>query len=382
MKSKILYFALIWVVSLTFTKSFAQIIPVKETVITGLKRPWSMVFITKNDVLLTEKEGNLLRINLQSKRKTIIKGFPSDLVDSLDVNYGKGNNSGIFEVVIDPNFSTNQYLYLSYAAQTPNEGTTTKVIRATIKNDSLTQIKTLLIASPFTKQNHHYGGGLKFGSDQKLYITIGERLFYEIDEPATPIAQDPTDKRGKIYRINPDGSIPNDNPDFGKNAVAGLYALGIRAAQGMAIHPETGDIWFSEHGTIQGDEINILKAGVNYGWPLVTSGQYRSKDYNPPKVDVSTLTSPIWYWRQTVAPTGLAFYTGKEFPVWRNNLFVPGLSGGSLWRFKLENEKVKSVEQLFVDDPVRLRKVVQSPDGKLYLLTDELDGKIIRIKKP
>ena len=155
--------------------------------------------------------------------------------------------------------------------------------------------------------------------------------------------------------------------------------MGIRAAQGLTTHPETKAIWFSEHGTIQGDEINILSAGANYGWPNVTSGKLRSPNYKPPKLPGVSFTSPVWFWPHTVAPTGLTFYTGEDFPDWRNNLLVPGLSRGSLWRFRIENDTVKSAEELFIDDRVRIRKVRQSPKGKLYILTDEDDGKLIHI---
>ncbi|MGB5819944.1 MAG: PQQ-dependent sugar dehydrogenase [Saonia sp.] len=362
------------------SKPLVTVVPVKETIMDGFKHPWSMAFLSEEEALVSEKEGDLLRVNLISKEKHRIKGFPEDLTDSIKVLW-RGDNSGIFEVLTDPGFKENHTVYISYAAKRITQGSTTKVISAILQNDSLTQIQTILEADPFTREYHHYGGGMTFGTDGKLYITIGERLFWEKDEPPTiPIAQDVTDKRGKIYRLNPNGSIPEDNPDFGPNAVPGLYALGIRAAQGITVEPKTGKLWFSEHGTIQGDEINLLQAGANYGWPNVTSGKLRSKEYKPPTIEGTTFTAPIWYWLQTVAPTGLSFYTGDEFPLWKDNLIVPGLSGGSLWRFRLEGETVKSVEELFVDDRVRSRKTVQSPDGKLYLLTDEDDGKIIRIK--
>ncbi|MEM1138064.1 MAG: PQQ-dependent sugar dehydrogenase [Bacteroidota bacterium] len=356
-----------------------KIKPVKEVVFEGLKHPWSIAFLSESAALVTEKDGDLVKVNLSSKEKKIISGFPTDLTDSLRVIWG-GDNSGIFEVVLDPNFKENNFLYLSYAAKKEAKGSTTKVVQATLKQDALTQIKTLLVAEPFTKEYFHYGGGMTFGSDGKLYITIGERLFKEIDEPILPIAQDVSDKRGAIYRLNPDGSIPKDNPDFGKDAIPGMYAIGIRAAQGITLHPETGEIWFSEHGTKQGDEINILKAAANYGWPIITSGSYRSDEYIPPKRDDVTFTNPLWYWLHTVAPTGLKFYTGNEFPQWKNDLLVPGLSRGSLWRFQIENNTIKSAEELFIDDRVRSRKVAQSPDGKLYMLTDEPNGKIVRIK--
>lgn len=350
-------------------------LPEKEVILTGLNRPWSMAFLSEEEVLISEKEGQLIKVHLRTKARTNIKGYPTDVVDSI---FGFGDNTGKFEVLLDPAFQQNKFVYLSYAVK-GDGGKTTKVIRATLENDALTNIKTLLIATPYTDNRVHYGGGMVFGADGKLYITIGERLFTEKDEPEIPIAQNLRDKRGKIYRINPDGSIPNDNPVFGTGAIPGLYAIGIRAAQGLTVHPTTNAIWFSEHGTHQGDEINVLKPGANYGWPVKTSGKYRFEGYTPPKLPDSIYTDPVWFWAQTVAPTGLTFYTGNEFPTWKGNLLVTGLAKGSLWRITVDGEKVKNIEELFLDSRVRARKVVQSPAGRLYLLTDETDGKLIRI---
>jgi aldose sugar dehydrogenase len=349
--------------------------PVKETIISGLIRPWSIAFLTEDEVLVTEKEGTLVKVNLALKTKLAIKGFPADTAKARD----RGDNTGIFDVVIDPLFDKNKFVYIAYATKKGKEKAT-KVIRAVLENDALRNIQTIFLATPYSEELHHYGGGLLFGSDGKLYITIGERLFNEKNEPALPLAQNVEDKRGKIYRINPDGTIPSDNPDFGSHAVPGLYATGIRAAQGLTKHPVTNAIWFSEHGTIQGDEINVLRAGANYGWPIKTSGKYRFTEYAPPVLESNKYTDPVWYWLQTVAPTGLTFYTGDEFPGWKYNLLVAGLSHGSLWRLVVRGESVSRVEELFTNERVRLRKVAQSPQGKLYLLTDEFDGKIIRIK--
>lgn len=352
--------------------------PEKEVILEGLKRPWSIAFLNEDEALITEKEGDLLRIDLKTKQKTPIKGFPTDIVDSIGA-YHFGDNSGIFEVVLDPNFTQNKWVYLSYSTEN-KEGKTTKVIRGKLENDALQNVQTLLIATPYSADRYHYGGGMVFGQDGKLYITVGERLFTEKDEPEIPIAQDVRDRRGKIYRINPDGSIPNDNPNFGANAVAGLYAIGIRAAQSLTVEPMTNKIWFSEHGTIQGDEINVLKAGANYGWPIKTTGKYRFEGYNPVKTKDSVYTDPVWSWFHTVAPTGLMFYTGDEFPLWKNNLLVAGLSKGSLWRMIIDGETIKSAEELFIDSRVRARKIVQSPMGKLYILTDDKNGQLVRIK--
>jgi glucose/arabinose dehydrogenase len=350
--------------------------PQKETVLDGLKRPWSIAFLSEDEVLISEKEGDLIKYDLQKKEKTRIKGFPTDLEDGLD---GFGDNTGKFEVLTDPDFKTNKYVYLSYAAKVAN-GRTTKIVRAVLENESLQQIKVLFVAEPYTDQRVHYGGGMLFGADGKLYFTIGERIFTEKDEPGVPIAQNVEDKRGKIYRINSDGTIPKDNPDFGNKATPGLYATGIRAAQGLTRDLHTGKIWFSEHGTHQGDEINVLIAGANYGWPMKTTGKYRYAEFAPKEIPGNRYTEPVWSWVQTVAPTGLHVYWGTEFAAWNRNLLVGGLSKGSVWRLVIEGETVKSAEELFTDERVRIRKVVQSPMGKLYLLSDEVNGKLIRVK--
>ncbi|SOE23421.1 Glucose/arabinose dehydrogenase, beta-propeller fold [Spirosomataceae bacterium TFI 002] len=350
----------------------------KETILEGLNRPWSIAFLSENEVLISEKEGDLVKVDLSTKEKISIQGFPTDMADSIGF-FHAGDNTGKFEVLLDPNFENNKYIYVSYAAQS-SQGRTTKIIRAVLDNNSLKDIKVLFVAEPYSLDRYHYGGGMTFGQDSKLYFTIGERLFNEKDEPVLPLAQNVSDRRGKIYRINADGSIPIDNPDFGKNAQPGLYALGIRAAQGLTLNPITNDIWFSEHGTNQGDEINILKPKANYGWPMRTTGKYRFAEYSPKEIKGNIYTDPTWFWLHTVAPTGLHFYSGDEFKAWNQNLLVGGLSRGSFWRMTIAGETIISAEELFVHDRLRIRKVIQSPIGKLFILTDEVNGKLIQIK--
>ena len=368
--------------------------PYKETILDGLNKPWSMAFISEDEAIISEKDGGLVLVNLARKTKESITGLPTDVARKILIDttkYRKGVfhhslhgqersfNAGWFQVLLDPDFEENNYIYVSYAAENSERASTTKVIRGILDGTNLTNIETLFLAAPYSHGLYHYGGGMIFGNDGKLYISIGERNFYEYLNPVPPLSQDVRDKRGKIIRINSDGSIPNDNPDFGKGAIPGLYATGIRASQGFTINPKSGKIWFSEHGTIQGDELNILKAGANYGWPHKTTGRYRTKDYNPPIIPGSVFTDPIHYWDKTVAPTGLTFYQGSDFPQWSGDLIVPGLSKGSLWRMVIEDDKVVGAEELFIDDRVRLRKAVTSPRGKLYLLTDEVDGKLILV---
>jgi len=368
--------------------------PGKQVIMEGLNRPWSMAFLSEEEAIIAEKDGDVLLVNLKEKTRESIQGLPNDvgrkiLIDTVQHPNGvfpgpahgqmHSFNAGWFQVLLDPDFTDNSYIYISYAAENEERASTTKVIRGKLNGNRLTQVETLFVAAPYSHGLFHYGGGIVFGQDGKLYITIGERNFYEHLNPKIPIAQDISDKRGKIIRINPDGSIPDDNPVFGKDAIPGLYATGIRAAQGMALDPATGNIWFSEHGTIQGDELNILSPKANYGWPNRTSGGYRTKDYEPHEIPGMEYTDPKYFWQHTIAPTGLTFYNGLEFPQWKGNIILPGLSKGNLWRIIIDKEQVIGMEELFINDRVRLRKAAMSPGGQLYLLTDEENGKILRL---
>lgn len=351
-----------------------------------------MAFVAEHEVLVMEKEGGLQRVRLKEKTMVQIEGLPADVftppvIDlashepgiypaSLDGQLHWGNG-GLFDIALHPDFQENSTIFLSYVSR-QGEKFALKVISAVLRDDILESIQTILTPGPYVAGLWHFGGGLHIVG-QRLYVTVGERLFYEGFKEGLPIAQDVRDARGAIYCLELDGSIPKDNPDFGDGAIPGLYAIGIRAAQALTHRHGTEDVWFSEHGTNQGDEINLLKKGANYGWPNITSGTWRTADYAPTALPDPVYEPPMHFWLHTVAPTGLTFYTGSEFPSWQGNLLVTGLSRGSFWRLTLEGNDVTSAEELFLNDRVRARKVVQSPGGLLYILTDEPDGKIIRI---
>ena len=366
--------------------------PQKEVLLDSLAHPWSMAFINDEEAFITEKDGDLLLVNLAQQSRQIIKGFPEDLFQPIPIRVADyaprryptsvdgqqlSGNAGILDVVLHPDYEQNHLLYLSYVAARGKKFAL-KVIQAKVDQGSLKEIKVLLDPGPYVPGLWHFGGGLCI-QDDYLFVTVGERLFFEDFKQGLAIAQDVQDARGAIYRLHLDGRIPTDNPDFGAEAIPGIYAFGIRAAQGITKRPNSKEIWFSEHGTNQGDELNLLQAGANYGWPNMTTGTWRSPGYEPAVLESPNYTDPKHYWLQTVAPTGLCFYTGSEFPSWKGNLIVPGLSRGSLWRMVLEGSRIISAEELFLDDRVRSRKVMQSPDGQLYLLTDEDHGKLIRI---
>ena len=348
----------------------------REVVARGLRHPWSMAFLPNGDFLVTEKDGTLQRVT-PTGRLSAIGGVPDDLDNT---RQDPRDNSGLFDVVLHPQFPSNGLLYLAYASRRP-DGTTTKLVRARLDGQMLTEVRTLFQATPRTGDRFHYGGALLIGPDQKLYLSVGERHFRESDNPPLGVSQDISDRRGKIYRFDLDGGIPSDNPtSFGALAVPGLYAIGVRAPQGFAIQPDSRRIWFTDHGSSRGDEINVLTAGANYGWPSRTFGTFREADYVPVSLPGARYTDPVHVWAdRTVAPTGLAFYTGNAFPELRGELLVAGLSRGYLMRIRVEGATVLGVEYLLEDAPVRLRNIKQAPDGGLYLLTDEADGKLIRL---
>ena len=338
----------------------------------GFNLPVDLVHAGDERLFVVEK-GGLIKV-IDGDGNTL----PDPFLDIDNKVNSFASERGLLGLAFHPDYANNGYFFVNY---TNNSGDT-HISRFSVsadpnKADTDSEVVLLSIDQPFS---NHNGGCLRFGADGYLYIGTGDG-----GSGGDPInaGQDRQTLLGKMLRIDVDNgspySIPEDNPNLGPDAIPGIYAYGIRAAQGITNRSGTKDIWFSEHGTNQGDEINLLRPGANYGWPNITSGTWRSENYEPEALPNPQYTAPQHFWLQTVAPTGLTFYTGVEFPSWNGNLIVPGLSRGSLWRMVLEGDVIMIAEELFLDSHVRSRKVVQSPEGQLYLLTDEDNGKLIRI---
>jgi glucose/arabinose dehydrogenase len=238
---------------------------------------------------------------------------------------------------------------------------------------ALTGVSVVFRQMPAVASNMHFGSRLVFDRSGALFVTLGER-FNQRDQ-----AQNPANHLGKTVRINPDGSTPADNPKKPGWAPE-VWSIGHRNVQGAALHPQTGQLWTTEHGARGGDEVNTPKAGLNYGWPVITYGV----DYSGAKIGEGTakpgMEQPLFYWDPSIAPAGATFYTGAAWPAWKNSLFVGALAGSMVVRLSTQGEKVTGEERLLTRIGERIRDVVQGPDGFLYLLSDEDDGKVLRVR--
>jgi glucose/arabinose dehydrogenase len=334
------------------------------TVAEGLEHPWGLAFLPDGRMLVTERPGRIRVVDPDGHLSKPIAGMP-------DV-YARGEG-GLLDVALDPAFATNRLIYFAFAEPGAG-GAATSVGRAKLAGDRLEQLKIIFRQRPKVEGSTHFGARLLFLRDGTLLVTLGDRNARDL------IADLKTDL-GKIVRLNPDGTIPGDNPFVGRaDAAPELYSLGHRNVQGAAIDPQTGELWTSEHGARGGDEINVPKPGRNYGWDVISYGT----EYSGGKIGEGTskpgLEQPIYYWDPSIAPSGITFYDGDRFPAWRGNLFVAALKFRMLVRLQIEGHRVVSEERLLEGMGDRLRDVVQGPDGFLYLLTDEADGRILRIE--
>jgi glucose/arabinose dehydrogenase len=334
------------------------------TVAKGLEHPWGLAFLPDGRMLVSERPGRLRLVDLDGRVSQPIAGVPRV--------YARGEG-GLLDVALDPDFAANRLVYFAFAEPGAG-GAATSVARARLADDRLEQLQVIFRQRPKVDGATHFGARLLFLKDGTLIVTLGERDHREL------IADLKSDL-GKIVRINPDGTIPRDNPFVGRSdAAPEIYSLGHRNVQGAAIDPATGELWTGEHGARGGDEINIPKPGRNYGWDVISYGT----EYSGARIGVGTakpgLEQPIYYWDPSIAPSGMTFYTGDKFPAWRGNLFVAALKYRMLVRLEVEGRRVVSEERLLEGMGQRLRDVVQGPDGYLYLLTDEDDGRILRLE--
>ena len=336
-----------------------------ETIAEGLAHPWALAFLPDGSQLVTERNGQLRRIRDGKLQKVPIEGLP-DLVVS-----GQG---GLLDVILHPDFENNQTLFLSYAHKASREGMTTRVARATLQGDRLEDVEVIFEAMPRGDTSRHFAGRMEFDAEGRLYVAVGDRG--KMDR-----AQLTDDDAGGVHRINIEGDPAPGNPFLDDSAVNdSFFTYGNRNIQGMTIHPETGEIWSNEHGPRGGDEINIIRAGNNYGWPTVTYGIDYSGATISNKTTMEGVTDPLHYWDPSIAPSGMAFYTGEQFPEWQGDLFVGALKMRKLVRLRIEDEKVIEEEDLLTDLGERIRDVRMGPDGALWLLTDSSDGKVYRIR--
>jgi glucose/arabinose dehydrogenase len=333
------------------------------TVAEGLVNPWSLAFLPNGDMLVTERPGRLRIIRDGQLDPAPVPGVPKVSV---------GGQGGLLDVALHPRFAENRLLFLSYAGAGEG-GRGTEVARAHLVKGRLEALETILVVQPKSSGGRHFGSRLLFGRDGYLYVTLGER-------GSADRAQDLGDLAGSVLRITERGEAAPGNPFVGRpDARAEIYTYGNRNPQGLTLHPETGRIWEVEHGPKGGDEVNILAPGANYGWPVITYG----RSYAGFKIGEGSakpgMEQPVKYWVPSISPSGLAFYTGEDFPDWRGNLFVGALSGEALVRLEFDGEEVVGEERLLEELEERIRDVRQGPDGRLYLLTDAADGRLLRL---
>jgi glucose/arabinose dehydrogenase len=334
------------------------------TVASGLEHPWSVAFLPDGRMLVTEREGRM-RVIRDGKLEPPLAGLPAV------TPHGQG---GLMDVALHPGFEKNAMIYWSFAARGA-DGVGTEVARGRLAGNRIEGAEVIFRQSPKGTTGRHFGSRLVFDRAGFLYITLGDRGEMER-------AQKPDDHAGSVIRLHDDGRVPKDNPFAGK---AGWrpekFTLGNRNMQGAALHPATGLLWTHEHGPQGGDEVNVIRAGVNYGWPVITYGvQYVVGTKIGEGTHKAGMAQPLHKWVPSIAPSGMAFYTGDRFPRWKTDLFVGALRDAMLVRLRLEGEKVVKEERLLKGTLGRIRDVRSAPDGYLYLLTDSSSGVLARLE--
>jgi aldose sugar dehydrogenase len=333
------------------------------TVAEGLTHPWGIAFLPGGDMLITERPGRVRVIRDGQLDPTPVAGVPEV--------YAQGQG-GLLDVTLHPDYATNQLVYLSFS-KPGAQGATTAVVRGRFDGSRLSDVQEVFEAQAWG-QGRHFGSRLVFDRAGYLYITVGDRGVQ--DE-----AQDLSNHNGTTIRLHDDGRVPADNPFVGQSgALPEIFTYGNRNAQGMALHPETGEIWLNEHGPRGGDEINLVRAGANYGWPRVTYGIEYSGETITELTEAEGMESPLLQWTPSIAVSGMTFYTGDAFPNWRGNVFVGALAGQHLRRVVFDGTREVRQEELLTDAGHRIREVATGPDGYLYLLVDAASAPVLRLE--
>ena len=335
------------------------------TLLNGLENPWSLAFLPDGQMLVTERAGRLRLVSQDFKlNPKPIDGLPEVVAQ------GQG---GLFDVVLHPQYAQNGWIYWAYNA--PGQGGWgTAMARGKLQGHRMTDVQVLFSMQPKTRSSHHFGGRIVFDQAGFLYLTLGDRG----DKDR---AQKLNDHAGSVIRLHDDGRVPEDNPFVKREgALAEKWTLGNRNMQGAAVHPQTGQLWTHEHGPQGGDEVNVMRSGLNYGWPVITYGVNYGLGT---KIGVGQakvgLEQPLHAWVPSIAPSGMAFVSGSHFPQWQGNLLVGALRGQMLVRLTLDGEKVLGEERL-LQGRSRLRDVRMGPDGFVYLLSDEAQGALLRLE--
>ncbi len=322
-----------------------------EIVVPDLINPWGLTFLPDGSMLITEKDGKLIRF--QNNEKTEINGLPE---------ISSRGQGGLLDIQIAPDYDETGWIYFTYSSTEGDEkGANTALMRAKISGNQLTDQEVLYKASPNTTKGQHFGSRIVFDKEGHVYFTAGERGERDVNP------QDITRDNGKVYRLNLDGSIPQDNPFVGvENAKEAIWSYGHRNPQGMIINPETQEIWVHEHGPRGGDEINVIKKGANYGWPVITYGINYSGTPITDETTKEDMQQPLYYWVPSIAPSGFALVTSDNYPQLKGNVLVGSLKFVYLEALYLDNNEVVKREKL-LDGIGRVRNVVQGPDGMIYV---------------
>ncbi len=332
-----------------------------ESVAGGLAHPWGLAFLPDGRMLVTERPGRLRLVSKEGQVSDPVPGLPE-----IDAR-GQG---GLLDVAIDPDFSSNGLVYMSYA-EAGEGGASTAVARGRLADGTLENVEVIFRQKPKVGGSNHFGSRLAFAPDGTLFVTLGERFKFEP-------AQDNANHLGTVVRINPDGSVPPDNPfPDTPDALPEIWSFGHRNVQGAAIDPATGALWTIEFGPRGGDELNRPEAGRNYGWPLVSWGKHYDGTDIPDPPTRPDLADAVYHWVPAISPSGMSFYDGALFPAWRGDLLIGGLSSQALVRLDMENGRITGEERIDIDD--RVRNVRQGPDGAVYLLIDRSNGEILRL---